>query len=82
MIRAVFFLRDDGCTERLECGIPKMMIAVKMAVDHPFDRLVGDLSNAIDEVLAVTRVLTRIDDKYAFLRDESDCIRGLKSNKK
>jgi hypothetical protein len=47
-----------------------MMVAVEMTVDHPLDRLVGDFADTIDEILAIARVLARVDHEHAVVGGE------------
>ena len=70
-----FLLRDERGAQRLERRVAEMMVAVEMAVDHPFDRLVGELADAIDEILAIARVLARVDHQHALIGREDDRIR-------
>jgi len=69
-----FVLCDEGGACGLERAIAEMMISVEMAVDHPSDRLVRNSADAPDEVLAVARVLARVDHQHAFSGGEGDRI--------
>ena len=46
------------------------MIAVEMAVDHPFDRLVGHFANAIEQIAGIARMRARVDQKHALVGDD------------
>ncbi len=65
-------LGHEGRTQRLEGRIAEMVVAVEMAVDHPTDRLVGDLADAIDQVLAVAGMLAGVDHQHALVGHEHD----------
>ena len=52
-----------------------MVVAMEMAVDYPSDRLVRQLADALQQVLAVAGMLTRIDHQHAVRRGEDDRIR-------
>jgi hypothetical protein len=51
------------------------MIAMEMAVNHPFNGLAGHLTDTIEEVAPLAWVRARIDQEHAFLRDEKHRIR-------
>jgi hypothetical protein len=46
-----------------------------MTVDYPLDRLVGNFADTIDEILAIARVLARVDHENAVVGGEDDGIR-------
>src|SRR5262249_7971676 len=70
-----FRLWDERGARRLERRIAEMVIAMEMAVDHPLDRFVRDLANASDEVVAVARVLARVDHEDALAGGQDDRVR-------
>ena len=63
-------MRDYGCAGRLEYRISVVVVGMEMRVHHPFNGLVGDLADAIEQVLPIARVLTRIDDQHALVGDQ------------
>jgi hypothetical protein len=70
-----FLLRHEGRAQCLERRVAEMMVAVEMAVDHPFDRLVRDLANALDEIQAIARMLAGVDHQDAVIGREDDRVR-------
>jgi hypothetical protein len=56
-------------------AIAHVVIAMEVAVDHPFDGLVGYLADAIEEVAALARVRARVDQEHALIGDKKDRIR-------
>jgi hypothetical protein len=69
-------VRDDGRASRLERRIAVIVIAMRVGVDHPLDRLIGDFADALDEIAAVRRMLTRVDDEHALGRHQEAGVRG------
>ena len=61
------FMGDNVGSKRLEHRISVSVIAVKMRVHHPFDRLVGDLTNSLEQILAIARMLAGIDNQHAII---------------
>jgi len=67
-----FLLCHEGNARGLERRIPKGVVAVKMAVDDPSDRLVGHLTDAIDQILAEVRMFAGVDHQYAIVGDQKN----------
>src|SRR5262249_25892787 len=70
-----FLVSDEGRTQFLKYGIPHVVIAMEMTVDHPFYGLVGHLADAIEEVAPLTRVGWCIDHQHAMWGHEENRIR-------
>ena len=67
-------VRNYGGAGRLERRIAVEMVAVRVGVDHPPDRLVGDPADALDQIAAVRRMLARIDHQHALVRHQESRI--------
>src|SRR5206468_13123147 len=68
-------LRDEGGAWGLKRRVAEMVVAVEMAVDHPFDRLVREIADAPQQILAVARVLARVDHQHSVAGGENGRIR-------
>src|SRR6516164_8834985 len=55
---------------------------MEMTVDHPFNRLVGHLADAIEEVSPLTRVRSCIDHQHAIWGHEENRIRPFEVEEK
>ena len=69
-------LRHECRACGLERRVAEMVVAMEVAVDHPFDRLVGDLADHIEQRLAGARMGARIDDQHALVGDHEHCVRA------
>src|SRR5258706_7976402 len=72
-----FLMSDEGRTQFLKYGIPHVVIAMEMTVDHPSNRLVGHFADAIEEVAPLMRVRSCIDHQHAICGDEEYRIRPI-----
>ena len=72
-----FLLGDEGRAELLEHDVAHVVIAMEMAVDHPFDRLVGDLADAREQIAPLARVRAGVDQQHAVIGDEEDGVRAV-----
>src|SRR5258708_19282826 len=70
-----FLMGNERGTQCIEYGISHVMIAMEMTVDHPFDGLVGHLTDAIEEIAPVARMRARVDHEYTLFGDEEYRIR-------
>jgi hypothetical protein len=69
-------MRDDRRADRLELRIAEEVIAMRMGVDRPTDRLVGDLADALDQMAAMRRMLPGIDHEHAVIGHQERRIGG------
>jgi hypothetical protein len=49
----------------------------EMAVHHPFDRLVGHLPDAVEQILGMARMRAGVDQQHAVIGDEKDRVRAI-----
>jgi hypothetical protein len=59
-----FLVSDEDRTQFLKYGIPHVVIATEMPVDHPLNRLVGHFADAIEKVAPLGRA--RIDGRWNY----------------
>src|SRR5215213_7161176 len=65
-------MRDEGRARGLERQVSKIVVAMEVAVDHPFDRLVRDFADEPEQLFALTRMLAGVDQQHALFGDEKD----------